>query len=163
MLLGKFHHFAVLQIWRQLDLVRGDLIATHGINRLLHQIQSEVGDPNLAGQAQFFGFRQLSHKLGHRDFVIRRRPVDQSQVNIAGLQFSQALPQAWDQLALRQIGDPDFGGDKQLVTWHTAGSNRLAHRSFIFVDLCSINGAIPQLQRRADRVDDDLILKTEGT
>jgi hypothetical protein len=48
---AKLHHFAVLQVGRELNLVCGDLLCPNGVNRLLHQIQSEVGNANLARQA----------------------------------------------------------------------------------------------------------------
>lgn len=66
---GEVHDLAVLQVGMQFDLVGGDILRANGCNRLLHQVDGEVGDADLAGQAQAFGFQQLAHELGDRHLI----------------------------------------------------------------------------------------------
>jgi len=78
--LGKIRHGTVLQVRVQLHLVSRDVLGTDGGNCLLHQVDGEVGDADLAGQALTLGFQQLAHELGDRHLVLWRWPVDQGQV-----------------------------------------------------------------------------------
>lgn len=54
---GEIHHGAVLQVGVQFDLVGGDILRPHGADRLFHQVDGEVGNADLSGQAQTLGFQ----------------------------------------------------------------------------------------------------------
>ncbi|MNE27298.1 hypothetical protein D3C80_1207030 [compost metagenome] len=88
--------------------------------------------------------------------------MDQQQVDVVGAQFGEAFAQAGDQFVGCIVVDPDLGGDEQLAARHAAFGNGLAHVGFVLVDLCGVDGAVAQLQCRADRVDDGLAGKAEG-
>ncbi len=88
--------------------------------------------------------------------------MDQGQIDIVSTQLLQALFQAWDQLVFTEVLDPDFGGDKQFVTRYTAFFNRLANRSFIFINLRGINCAIAKLKGGFDRCDNNVVFQAES-
>ena len=54
---SKIHDLAVLQVGVQFDLVGGDIFGAHSGNRLFHQVQGEIGNTDLARQAQTLGFQ----------------------------------------------------------------------------------------------------------
>jgi len=152
----------VLQVGVQFDLVGSDVLGAHGCDGLLHQVDGEVGNTNLARQAHAFGFQQLPHELGDGHLVFRRWPVDQGQVQVIGLELAQAFLEAWDQLAFGEIGDPDLAGDKQLIPWDATVGDSLADICFVLVDLRGVDGAVAQFKAGADGVDHHLALQAKG-
>ncbi|MNG05045.1 hypothetical protein D3C84_882170 [compost metagenome] len=89
--------------------------------------------------------------------------MDQSQVQVVGAQFAQALLQAWDQLVSGQVLGPDLAGQKQLIAGHATGSDRLANLGFVAVNLRRVDGPVTKRQSLADRVDHDLVFEAEST
>ncbi|MNT32278.1 hypothetical protein D3C72_1681510 [compost metagenome] len=154
---------AVLQVRVQFDLVGGDVLGTDGRNRLLHQVDGEVGHADLPGQAQALGFEQGAHEFCDRHLIVRRRPVDQGQVQVIGPQFAQAFFQTVDQAITGQVGDPDLAGDEQFVTGDAAGSDGFADVGLVLVDLCGIDHPVAERQGGAHRIDDHLALQAKGT
>ncbi|KAG0749133.1 hypothetical protein G6F24_015282 [Rhizopus arrhizus] len=96
------------------------------------------------------------------DLVVRRRPVDQRQVDAVGAQFFQAGAQAGQQRIVLELGDPHLGGQVQIVARHTRFGDGLADFGFIAIDLRGVDGAVADLQRVAHRVDHGLVLQAEG-
>ncbi|MNS79158.1 hypothetical protein D3C72_1128040 [compost metagenome] len=126
----------------QFNLISSDVVGTDRRDRLLHQLDGEVGNTDLSGQAQTLGFEQGAHKLFDRHLVFRRRPVNQRQVEVVGLQFLQAFLEAVDQAILGEVGDPDLAGDEQLFARYAAGCDGLADVGFVFVDLRGVDGPV---------------------
>ncbi|MNE58462.1 hypothetical protein D3C80_1534940 [compost metagenome] len=147
------HDGRVLQARVQFDLVGGDVVRAHGLNRLLLQRHREVGNADRPGQAQFPGLHQRVQRLRQRHGRGRRRPVDQRQVHLPGAQLGQAFAQAGQQLRRPQVLGPDLGGQEQLLTRHAAVGNGLADLGLVAIDLRRIDGAKADFQRIAHGVD----------
>ena len=69
--LCELHHFAVLQVRVQFDLICSDVLGTDGGNRFFHQGDGEVGHADLLGQALSFGLQQRAHELCHGHCICR--------------------------------------------------------------------------------------------
>ncbi|MNE74318.1 hypothetical protein D3C80_1703920 [compost metagenome] len=110
-----------------------------------------------------FGFEQGAHEFFDRHLIVRRRPVDQGQVQVVGLQFAQAFFQAVDQTITGQVGDPDLAGDEQLFPGDAAGGDSLADVGFVLVDLCGIDHSVAERQGGAHRIDNHLALQAKRT
>ncbi len=162
--LQELHQQAVLQVRMDLDLVGGDRIGAEDLDRLAGLCDGEVGDADLLRQALCLGLGQCGQVLLHRhvDLVVRRRPVDQCQVDMVGAQLLQAGAQAGQQRFALELGDPDLGGQVDLIARHTGVGNGLADLGFIAVDLCGIDGAVADIQRVAHGVDHGLVFEAEG-
>ena len=152
---------AALQVGRQFDLVGGDFaFADHG-DGLLGQRDVEIRDADPARQSLRLGVGQRRHEFGQCDTVVRRRPVDQGQVDLVDAQLGQAVAQTWQQGVAAIIGGPDLGGDEDVVARHSALDDGLADFGLVAVDLGGVDGAIAQFEGAADRVDDGLAGQAE--
>ena len=74
--------------------------------------------------------------------IIVERLVDQQKVHIVAAQVFQRLVDGGFGLLIPAVGDPDFGGQKQLAAGHTAGGDGCAHRILIVVGLGSVDGTV---------------------
>ncbi len=91
---GEFHQLAVLQQRMDFHLVGGDFVHAHGFDGLAQMGDGEVGRTDGRGQTLTLGFQQLAQILRHGNLIVRRRPVDQRQVDPLQAQALQALAQA---------------------------------------------------------------------
>lgn len=88
--------------------------------------------------------------------------MDQRQVDIVGTKLRK-LSSGWRSACSSAVFNPDLGGDEQLITRDATFSNGLTYSRFVIIDLCGINGAIAQLQRRfLSRSDYHIIFQAEG-
>jgi hypothetical protein len=81
---------------------------------------------------------------------------------MVGAQVLQALLQAGDQGIGPQVGDPDLGGQEQVLARHAAGGDGAAHIGLVLVDLRGVDGAVAQLQGGAHGLLHHIALQAES-
>ena len=88
--------------------------------------------------------------------------MDQRQINIVSTQLFQTFLQAWDQLVLAEILNPDFSGDEKFVARYATLFDGLAYGSFVIINLRRINSTIAQLECGFNRCNNNIVFQAES-
>ena len=72
--------------------------------------------------------------------------MDKQQVDIVGLQLTQALINARRRLFLTRVGNPHFRHQKNILSGDTAFADRFSHTLFVEVSLGSVDQTVTDIQ-----------------
>ena len=82
-------------------------------------------------------------------------------IDLLGAQLAQAVLQAGNELAAREVVHPDLGGDEELLALDGGLAHGLADFGFIAVDLCGIDNPVAHFECIAHGIHNDLALQAK--
>ncbi len=152
-------NLVLAQIRMIFDLVAGERMARDG-HGLVDQRNGEVRDPDMARQSPLGNVVQGGDRLSQRNGL--RGPMDQRQIDLIEPQPPEARLDRPLQIALGQIGEPDLGGDEDIVADNAAGAQPLAHRRLVFIHRGRIQMAVASAQGARDKLGAGVALQRPG-
>ena len=78
--------------------------------------------------------------------IVVERLVYEQQIHIIGLQLAQRLVNGFRCFRFAGVGNPYFGGKKNLFTGYSALAYRIADLSLVEIDLCRVDGSVTDVQ-----------------
>ena len=132
------------------DLVAGDVGAAF-LHGLPHQGRVEVADPDEARLAGGLDLAEGLQGLAQRDGLAR--PVDEQQVDIAGVQVSQAVFGAAFHVRVREVVGPDLRRDEHVLPVDGRVPDGAAHLGLVAVHAGGVDMTVADIERHAHRVD----------
>ena len=88
--------------------------------------------------------------------------MDQEQIDPRQLEPLQAFIDRAFEIARRQAVEPDFCGDEDVLARHAGGTQAFANFALVAVILRGIEMPVPEMQRRFDQLDAQIVLQRHG-